>query len=277
MSKTKIAANVKRYATGRILGTTALALAAVLISGANVKASTLIVTPTDFPLSGWSTDTTKGSGPTNGVAQFSSVQPQSGNGSFELSMPADPDKATLLHLGGDGLTLGTLIGGGNDLGFQYFRDSTSTAGAKVAPAFRLYFGDGKPQLVWEAVYNGVTDTNPVKTDQWLTPDIKDGFFWKYDSTGNHDVSGGFQKLSYWSTDTPTAGNIVGYSVGVGSGWGGSYKGYVDNVTFGTTTTNFENVAAAPEPSQWAGLGFTAFGALGLILKARKKKSAVSAS
>ena len=70
MSKTKIAANVKRYATGRILGTAALALAAVLISGANVKASTLIVTPTDFTLSGWYIDKSS-----NGTAQISSAQP----------------------------------------------------------------------------------------------------------------------------------------------------------------------------------------------------------
>ena len=53
MSKTKIAASVKRRSTGRILGTTALALAAVLISGANAKASTVIVTPTNFASSGW--------------------------------------------------------------------------------------------------------------------------------------------------------------------------------------------------------------------------------
>jgi len=36
-------------------------------------------------------------------------------------------------------------------------------------------------------------------------------------------------------------------------------------------------SAAPEPSQWAGLGFTAFGALGLILKARKRKAGSEAT
>lgn len=34
-----------------------------------------------------------------------------------------------------------------------------------------------------------------------------------------------------------------------------------------------NPSAAPEPSQFAGLGFTAFGALGLILRARRRKAA----
>ena len=283
MSKTKIAASVKRRSTGRILGTAALALAAVLISGANAKANTVIVTPTNFPSSNWSTDITRGnpSYNTNGVAKFSSVHDAlSENGSFELSMPADPDKATLFHLGGDGLTLATLIGGGNNLGFEYFRDSTSTAANIDAPAFRLYFGTLKPQLVWEASYNGITPTNTVPTNSWQKKDILGGIFWKYDSLGNHNTPGEAKTLKDWLGDTsntaPT-GAILGYSLGVGSGWGGSYKGYVDNVTFGTTTTNFENVAAAPEPSQWAGLGFTAFGALGLILKARKKKSAVSAS
>ncbi len=44
-------------------------------------------------------------------------------------------------------------------------------------------------------------------------------------------------------------------------------------TYATQITGIEVGSAAPEPSQWAGLGFAAFGALGLILKARKRKSA----
>ncbi len=43
-------------------------------------------------------------------------------------------------------------------------------------------------------------------------------------------------------------------------------------TYATQITGIE-VSAAPEPSQLAGLGFTAFGVLGLILRARRRKAA----
>ena len=294
MSKTKIAAGVKRHSTERILGTAALALAAVLISGANAKANTVIVTPTNFASSGWSTTDTRNAG----VSGFSSAQPQSGNASYELSVTGPDDKATLVHTESDILSLSDFgISSNNNLGFDFYKSSISV-GSNSAPAYRLYVG-ALPynQLVWEAAYNGIT---PLTDGSFHTADIKTGQFWAYtygstDSNNvthgkNHNASNQTKTLSQWLADgsiavaagdnTPTsfssAGNISGYNLGLGSGID-AYKGYVDNVTFGTTTTNFENVAAAPEPSQWAGLGFTAFGALGLILKARKKKSAVSAS
>ena len=297
MSKTKIAANVKRYATGRILGTAALALTAVLISGANAKASTTIVTPTNFTLSGWSKTDTRNAG----VSGFSSAQPQSGNASYELSVTGGNDKATLVHTESDILSFSDLVGGSNNkLGFDLYKSSISnaigSAGSNSAPAYRLYIGTlPYNQLVWEAAYNGAATTNPILTDTFQTVDIKNGQFWAYTSNGsgggmNHNAATQTKTLSQWLADgsivgaagdtTPegfsSLGNISGYNLGLGSGLA-KYSGYVDNVKFGTTTTNFENVAAAPEPSQWAGLGFTAFGALGLILKARKKKSAVSAS
>ena len=296
MSKTKIAANVKRYATGRILGTAALALATVLISGTNAKADTTIVTPANFTLPEWSTKDTRNAG----VSGFSSAQPQSGNASYELSVTTSDDKATLVHAGGDGLSLSDFgISSNNNLGFDFYKSISSNAigaaGSNSAPAYRLYVGSSfYNQLVWEAAYNGIT---PLTDGSFHTADIKGDKFWAYTanqdgtkSGTNHNGGDQAKTLAQWLVDgtipyaagdpNPTsfssAGNISGYSLGLGSGIG-AYKGYVDNVTFGTTTTNFENVAAAPEPSQWAGLGFTAFGALGLILKARKKKSAVSAS
>ena len=294
MSKTKIAASVKRRSTGRILGTAALALAAVLISGANAKASTVIVTPTNFASSGWSTTDTRNAG----VSGFSSAQPQSGNASYELSVTGPDDKATLVHT--EKVIFLSLsdfgISSNNNLGFDFYKSSISV-GTNSAPAYRLYVG-ALPynQLVWEAAYNNITPS----IDTFQTVDIKGGQFWAYTYGGiklngdtygtNHNAATQTKTLDQWlkngsivsdgidtnPTSFSSGGDILGYNLGLGSGIN-AYKGYVDNVTFGTTTTNFENVAAAPEPSQWAGLGFTAFGALGLILKARKKKSAVSAS
>jgi len=281
MSKTKNAANAKRSATGRILGTAALALGAVLVSGVSAKASTVIVTPSNAASLFWGpTDLQSG-----GTAGFSSVQTRSGNASYELSLANDNNsKATLFHGSGDGLTFASLVGdASNALGFDAYKDSSLSSSAVVAPALHLHIGSYSNQLVWEAAYNGITPS----ADAWNTLDIKNGQFWARIGNANYTGTGQTKTLSQWLsnqtiTGTSTSinfgdGFIKDYSVGVGSGWNGSYQGYVDNVTFGTTTTNFENVAAAPEPSQWAGLGFTAFGALGLILKARKKKATASAS
>ena len=160
---------------------------------------------------------------------------------------------------------------------------------------KLTRATGMENGVQSTAYNSITPT----TGSFQTFNIKTGKFWARTKNGstttNYDGAEQTKTLDGWLSDgtilnndttgtalsgaTPfdSSGLIASYSVNIGSGLPGSYKGYVDNVTFGTTTTNFENVAAAPEPSQWAGLGFTAFGALGLILKARKKKSAVSAS
>ena len=160
ISKTKNTASIRQPNTGRILGTAALALAAVLVSGAGVKASTVIVTPSNFASSGWSVQDVR----SGGTSTFSSAQPRDGNGSYELSLAVsltDNSKATLFHPGGDGLALSDFIAGSNNLGFEYYRDGTSTANTIDAPAFRLYFGTGKPQLVWEASYNGITSSTPV--------------------------------------------------------------------------------------------------------------------
>ena len=59
---------------------------------------------------------------------------------------------------------------------------------------------------------------------------------------------------------------------------GKYDFTITNITnatkYGDETSFIDkvNVSAAPEPSQLAGLAFTGFGALGLILKTRKRKT-----
>jgi hypothetical protein len=281
ISKTKNTASVRQPNTGRILGTAALALASVLMSGANAKASTTIVTPTNFASSGWSVEDIQA----GGTAGFSSAQPRDGNGSYELSLTTDNgSKATLSHTGGDGLTLSAFDTGTDSiLGFDAYKDSSLSSSAVVAPAFHLYIGGYSNQLVWEASDNVV----PTSTNAWDTLNIKNGQFWARTGGTNYAGAGQTKTLHDWLSSQTIVGTsqsinfgdgfIKYYSVGLGAGWQGSYQGYVDNVKFGATTSNFENASAAPEPSQWAGLGFTAFGALGLILKARKKKSAVSAS
>ena len=68
--------------------------------------------------------------------------------------------------------------------------------------------------------------------------------------------------------------IYGIEFGIGSGWNGTFTGFVDNVAFGfagesVTRFNFETAANAevPEP---AGIALFGLGLLGL-LAARKRK------
>lgn len=58
---------------------------------------------------------------------------------------------------------------------------------------------------------------------------------------------------------------------------GMYGKQSNYAAFSLTDVPGPAPSAAPEPSQLAGLGFAAFGALGLILKARKRKAGALAA
>jgi len=88
-----------------------------------------------------------------------------------------------------------------------------------------------------------------------------------DSTGNH----GFLETNgaYTTLNDPSATNGT-FASGVNDA--GQVAGYYQDSTGYHGFLATPN--AAPEPSQFVGLSFVAFGALGLILKARKRRNAV---
>ncbi|MBC8074861.1 MAG: hypothetical protein H7Y32_02195 [Chloroflexales bacterium] len=154
-------------------------------------------------------------------------------------------------------TLGNL----SALTYELYRASSSTTAIHHAPAFRLAYvtpsGDSG-LLIWENVYNGGSVGTPVPTDQWLANDILAGNFWmrafgpgrtieQYDVTLAEWANGAtFPNAHVLGPDT----SIIGIETGVGSGWGGSFTGFVDNIaiSFGvdSVSANFEPNALPPQ-------------------------------
>ncbi|WP_395377301.1 hypothetical protein [Marinicella sp. W31] len=168
-------------------------------------------------------------------------------------------------------TLGNL----DALNYAWFKDSSSTTSAHLIPVVRVRFYDdaGTPGdladdttgvLVWEAIYNGIN--NPAE-DTWQLSDIIDGNFWAFvnaSPNGTGTINNYNSTLNDWITGSPQGGIndpsiqldadtfIIGVNMGVGSGWGNSFIGYVDalRVGFGTDDIlyNFEACSFAEENS-----------------------------
>ncbi|MCX7553797.1 hypothetical protein OS175_07900 [Marinicella sp. S1101] len=164
---------------------------------------------------------------------------------------------------------GRTLGNISDLNYAWYRDAASTTIAHFTPVFRLTFYDDNNTptdltddvsgvLVWEGVYNGYSD--PVE-DSWELVDMMADNFWAFVSfNGQNTGTGVIQNynvsLDDWINQSPQGqpGDpqinlsadtlIIGVNVGVGSGWGNSFLGYVDAVRVGfgeedDTLFNFE--------------------------------------
>lgn len=208
--------------------------------------------------------------------------PRSGNGSVWFSSPTN-GKADIeylpnaVSLGGNYVSAGSL-GNFSDLSsmsYEWFRDTSSTANSNLHPSLRVLLdADGdltttgdRGGLVFERSYNN----KPTIAGSWQNDTISGStYLWNFGlGLGNeydldHNGYAYDSTLADWQNYLKNA-KIIGFSSGVGSGWG-PFSGAVDNISWTiagvTSTSNFEvrGDANVPEP---ATLALVALGVLGL--------------
>lgn len=193
----------------------------------------------------------------NGSVAITSWQPRgeapNNQGSLEFAtntITSGKDKADYVKNWGamNGRTLGSL----SELRYEFYRDGSSTTTAHFAPVLRLYYQTANNEtglLIWEQVYNGYSGGVPTNT--WVSADILGGKFWMRAFEPGRTVERFDVTLAQWvdGISIPNAHKlgpdtkILGIDVGVGSGWGATFRGAVDNVVVGfntdTVTANFE--------------------------------------
>jgi hypothetical protein len=222
--------------------------------------------------------------------------PRSGNGSVYFNSPGSLGKADIeyfaspVNAGGNfapnpydpSSILGSLADLSH-LSYEWYRDSISTAPNHLHPVLRLGIlrvnSDNSINLgylIFERVYNGFSGAAP--TDIWQSDNIIGSNYglWATASLGFGDPNVNFSQVFKTIPDWVSAANAVGATLfvisvnaGIGSGWNGTFKGAVDNITFGFggnyTTYNFEVV---PEPASMVALGSGLIGLLGLRRRKR---------
>ncbi len=199
----------------------------------------------------------------DGLVELNKAQPLFGDGSLLLATDTQTngqDKADfqlLWQQSTDAIDYpDRTLGNVSAVNYAWYRDAAnSTTAGHFIPVFRLNFYDdgGTPAdfsddvlglLVWEGVYNGLS--TPA-TDSWQIVDLKEGSFWVYVSQsaqGSGVIQNYNSTLDDWINNNPQgqpgdkqvslSANtyITGINVGVGSGWGNTFLGYVDTVRIG---------------------------------------------
>jgi hypothetical protein len=261
---------------------------AVMAAAGQANAGVVVVTPADMNAgaNSWTLANYRGlsTGHTSTtVAAINTVNPRSGNGSVQMSLTDGSGKADFAYTWGfdSTRTLGTL----GALSYDWYRSSGGTSATHLQPAMRLtYDADGdantaldRGYLIWEQVYNG----GGLVLDTWNSSNILAGNFWQRQFSPGTNVDNYITLQEWMSAARPATSDllsansaILGIEFGIGSGWGGSFNGFVDNVTVGfngnSTTFNFEAAQAAevPEPASalLVGMGLLGFAA------ARRRKS-----
>lgn len=232
--------------------------------------------------SGWYYNNVRNSGEVG----INSTYQRSGNGAVEMNSLVGPggnsSKADIEYLSGGTLVSGnyyatTSMGLFSDfvsMQYDWLRNAGGAAGAHLAPVLRILLDkDGnlattndRGGLVFENVYNA---GGAVATGAWTTTQIGSGtYLWNFGlglGTGYNINSTGYAydaTLTEWQRFLSDA-VIIGFSSGVGSGWG-TFEGAVDNIgwTIGSLTSayNFEvdnGPVATPEPASMLLMGIGA--------------------
>jgi hypothetical protein len=243
----------------------------------------------------------------SGVVGIDMTYARSGNGSAHMETPTGSAKADIELLGTGTDVLGNFYAASSlgplsalqTLAYDWYRDSSSTAASHLHPALRVLIdADGdlnttgdRGGLVFERAYN--PGVSPVPTDTWITDVVFDDFntavdtkVWSF-GLGRATGADGYSVLfSEWQAGV-TAGShalgtgnavILGFSMGVGSGWTGTFDGAVDNLTYRFGGDDFETVhnfeaalTPVPEVSTLAASGALGLLAAGSVWRRSRKK------
>jgi hypothetical protein len=162
--------------------------------------------------------------------------------------------------------------------FDFYIDPASQppSGVVFAPVMRFDVrknGAFAGSLVFEYIYQNQTAA-PI--GQWTTQSggLPDGIWWATNAALGPTfaaANGGQKTLKEWISDNGDGDlTVTGVSIGIGSGWGGTFVGAVDNVRFdfGTVVANYD-FAVVPEPATWA-LMIGGFGLVGGTLRVRRR-------
>lgn len=225
-----------------------------------------------------------------GTVGINAQIPRNGTGSAYFKSEDGADKADF-----EFLALGTNVGGnffaGGSLGklgdlealsYSWYRKGTSTTTANFQPVVRILVdADGdlntitdRGGLVFEIAYNGAAT---AVTDTWVNEDIfgynsgAGANMWTFGAGMTFAQEGYGVKLSEWQAGKATIGansQILGFSMGVGSGWANGFEGAVDDLSFKFAGQNAQtfNFEAVPEPGTMAAL----FAGLAGVVARRKR-------